>query len=153
MQVTSRIHPFLWFDGRALDAARFYVSVFPNSRVRNDTEVSAGPGEGSAFVEFDLDGQLFAAVDGGPMYQFTPAISFVVTCGSQAEIDYYWERLSEDGKPGRCGWLEDRFGVSWQVIPERLGELMSRSPGNVMEALLAMRKIDIGLLEAAAASS
>lgn len=87
------------------------------------------------------------------MYRFTPAISFVVTCGSQEEIDYYWERLSEDGKPGRCGWLEDRFGVSWQVIPDRLGELMGRAPQAVMDALLAMRKIDIGLLEAAAASS
>lgn len=153
MQVTSRIHPFLWFDGRAMEAARFYVSIFPDSRVRNDTEVSAGPAEGSAFVEFELGGQPFSAVDGGPMYRFTPAISFVVTCGSQEEIDYYWERLSEDGKPGRCGWLEDRFGVSWQVIPDRLGELMGRAPQAVMDALLAMRKIDIGLLEAAAASS
>ena len=153
MQFKSRISPFLWFDGRAVEAAHFYVSVFPNSRVRNDSEVSDGPAEGSGAVEFDLDGQPFSAVDGGPMYQFTPAISFVVTCESQEEIDYYWERLSAGGKPGRCGWLEDGFGVSWQVIPERLGELMSRAPKNVMEALLAMTKIDIGLLEVAAASA
>ena len=97
-------------------------------------------------MEFELEGRRFSALDGGPMFSFTPAISFVVTCESQDEIDYYWERLSEGGEPGWCGWLNDKFGVSWQVVPEALGELMEAAPERVMEKMLTMQKLDIAQL-------
>ena len=149
MTATPKISPFLWFDGQAEEAARFYVSVFPGSRMLGVEEVTAGPAKGSAFVEFEIGGQRFGAVDGGPMYKFTPAVSFIIPCESQEEIDYFWDRLSEDGKPGRCGWVEDKFGLSWQVIPTALGELMGGDPVGVMEAMLAMDKIDIEQLRQA----
>ena len=152
MAVRPKISPFLWFDGRCMEAARFYVSVFPNSRIIGDEELQSGPAEGSAFVEFEIEGAYFAAVDGGPMYQFTPAISFVVQCDSQEEIDYYWNALSEDGMPEQCGWLRDKFGVSWQIVPSMLGELMERNPAAVMDALLQMVKIDIAKLREASLS-
>ena len=146
MTASPKISPFLWFDGRAREAAEFYVSVFPSSRVLSGADVPAGPSEGGAVVEFEIGGQRFGAVDGGPMFEFSPAVSFVVACDSQEEIDYYWDRLSEDGAPGQCGWLEDRFGLSWQVVPSDLSDLMVANPGPVMEALLAMRKVDVGEL-------
>lgn len=150
MASVSRIHPFLWFDGQAEEAARFYVSVFPNSRIVHVEKISTGPGEGGAIVEFELEGQRFGGVDGGPMYSFTPAVSFVVACETQDEIDYYWARLSDGGQTQPCGWLVDKFGLSWQVIPAGLGEIMAPAPKAVMEALLEMSKIDIaGLREAA----
>lgn len=150
MSITSRIHPFLWFDGQAEEAARFYVSIFENARIAHVEKTSTGPAEGGAIVEFELDGQRFGAVDGGPMYSFTPAVSFVVECETQDEIDYYWARLSDGGQTQPCGWLADKFGLSWQVIPAGLGELMEPAPKAVMEALLGMSKIDIeGLREAA----
>lgn len=149
MSATPKVHPFLWFDGRAEEAARFYVSVFPDSRMMKVERVSSGPGEGAAVVEFEIGGQRFGAVDGGPMYKLTPAISFVVSCDSQEEIDYYWDRLSEGGTQGQCGWLEDKFGVSWQVIPAMLDELMEGNPEGVMGALLTMQKIDIEQLRQA----
>ena len=151
MPVISRIHPCLWFDGQSEAAANFYVSIFPNSRVVHVERISAGPAEGDAIVEFELDGQRFRAVDGGPMYSFTPAVSFVVECETQDEIDDYWERLTEGGRTQPCGWLADRFGLSWQVIPAGLGEIMAPAPQAVMEALMEMTKIDIDKLRQAAA--
>lgn len=153
MATSPKLSPFLWFNGRAEEAAEFYVSVFPNSRILSVSTISEGPAKGDALVEFELDGQKFGAVDGGPMYRFTPAISFVIACDSQEEIDYYWDRLSEDGEPGRCGWLEDKFGVSWQVTPSILPELMAGNSAKLMEALLAMGKLDIETLRQASASS
>lgn len=150
MPVVSKIHPFLWFDGQAEEAAAFYVSIFENSTVVHVETISTGPAEGGAIVEFELEGQRFGAVDGGPMYSFTPAISFVVECESQDEIDYYWERLSEGGRTQPCGWLVDRFGLSWQVIPAGLGEIMEPAPQAVMAALLEMSKIEIDKLREAA---
>ena len=149
MSETPKVHPFLWFDGRAEEAAKFYVSVFPDSRLLKVERVSSGPGEGAAVVEFEIGGLRFGGVDGGPMYKLTPAISFVVSCDSQEEIDYYWDRLSEGGTQSQCGWLEDKFGVSWQVVPAMLEELMQGDPEGVMAALLTMQKIDIeGLRQA-----
>ena len=153
MVVQPKISPFLWFDGRCMEAARFYVSVFPNSRIIGDEELEAGPAEGNSFVEFEIEGMRFSAVDGGPMHQFTPAISFVVQCDSQEEIDYYWNALSEGGAQEQCGWLRDKFGVSWQVVPSALGELMERNPAAVMEALLQMEKIEIAKLREASLSA
>lgn len=150
MASVSRIHPCLWFDGRAEAAARFYASVFPNSRTVRVEKISTGPAGGGAVVDFELDGQRFGAVDGGPMYRFTPAVSFVVECETQDEIDYYWARLSDGGQTQPCGWLVDRFGLSWQVIPAGLGEIMRPAPEAVMQALLEMTKIDIAALRRAA---
>ena len=148
MTATPKISPFLWFDGQAREAAEFYVSVFPDSKMLSAADVTAGPAEDGAVVEFEIGGQRFGAVDGGPMFKFNPAVSFVVACDSQEEIDHYWARLSEGGSPGQCGWLEDRFGLSWQVVPSTLSDLMAANPGPVMEALLAMHKIDVEELRA-----
>jgi len=152
MSITSKIHPFLWFDGQAEEAARFYVSIFQNARIVNVGKSSTGSAEGGAIVEFELEGQRFGGVDGGPMYSFTPAVSFVVECETQDEIDYFWERLSEGGRTQPCGWLVDRFGLSWQVIPAGLGEIMAPAPKAVMEELLGMSKIEIDKLRQAASS-
>ncbi len=143
MSPSKGISPFLWFGGRAKEAVEHYVSVFPNSRVINVTEMAAGPANGAAQIEFELDGLVFTALDGGPMFEMTPAISFVVPCESQEEIDYYWDKLAEGGTQGFCGWLTDPFGLSWQVVPANLDELMARAPKAVMESLLTMTKIDI----------
>ena len=150
MASISKIHPFLWFDGQAEEAARFYVSIFPNSRIVHVEKIAAGPAEDDAVVEVELDGQRFGAVDGGPRYSFTPAVSFVVECETQEEIDYYWERLSEGGRTQPCGWLVDKFGLSWQVTPAGLSEIMAQAPQEVMAALLEMSKIDIKGLRRAA---
>ena len=149
MTVTPRLSPFLWFDGQSEEAAKFYVSVFPNSRLLKVEKITAGPAEDNAIVEFEIEGLKFGAVDGGPMFKFTPAISFVVPCESQEEIDYYWERLSEGGMKSQCGWLEDKFGLSWQVVPAALNEIMETNPTAVMEAILTMQKIDIEALRQA----
>ena len=143
---SNRISTFLWYENRAEEAAEFYVSIFENSRILGVSEVPAGPAAGGAVVEFELEGRRFSAIDGGPMFSFTPAISFVVTCESQEEIDYYWERLSEDGELGWCGWLNDKFGLSWQVVPAALGELMEAAPERVMATMLTMQKLDIARL-------
>lgn len=156
MEIKQRISPCLWFDGQAEEAANFYVSVFKNARI---TAVSrygeAGPGpNGSVMVVgFELDGQSFTALNGGPMFKFTEAISMVVHCETQAEVDYYWEKLSAGGPAGRRAWLKDKFGVSWQIVPTPLIELMqvkdaSRS-ARVMKAMLQMTKIDIASLQRA----
>ncbi len=136
-----KITPFLWFDDNAEEAMNLYVSLFANSYV----EI---PG-----VSFVLDGQPFRAIDGGPHFSFTPAISLFVDCETQAEIDDLWTKLSAGGKPGRCGWLEDRFGLSWQIVPSILGDLLGdddeRRAGNARDAMLAMGKLDIAALRSA----
>lgn len=156
----SRVTPFLWFDTQAEDAARFYVSIFPNSTLGTITRYgSAGPGpEGSVMtVEFELDGQPFTALNGGPHFQFNEAVSFTIECSSQEEVDDYWARLTDGGEEGPCGWLKDRYGLSWQVNPTRLAELLRDPDGSrsqrVMDAMLKMKKIDIAELERAAASA
>ena len=149
MKPAPKLTPFLWFDGQAEAAARFYTSVFPDSRVLEVAGVPGGPAEGNALVAFEIGKQRFEAVDGGPMYRFTPAISFTIACDSQDEIDHYHERLSEQGKPMPCGWIEDRFGLSWQVVPSMLSDIMAGNPDAVMDALLKMQKIDIEQLRAA----
>jgi len=158
----QRITPFLWFEDKAEEAANFYVSVFKNARIgsiaRYGKEAAAATGrpEGSAMtVGFDLDGQTFAAINGGPHFKINEAVSFVVNCASQAEVDYYWDKLSEGGDAAaqRCGWLKDKFGVSWQVVPTVLPELLqdpdARKAGNVMQALMQMSKLDIAALKRA----
>lgn len=141
----QKITPFLWFDGKAEEAMNFYVSIFKNSTVRS---VSRAGGAGPVIsATFQLDGQEFMALNGGPHFTFSPAISLFVSCDSQGEVDDLWEKLSAGGEKGRCGWLKDQFGVSWQIIPTALGELL-RDPDpakstNVMKAMLQMDKIDV----------
>jgi predicted 3-demethylubiquinone-9 3-methyltransferase (glyoxalase superfamily) len=146
----QKITPFLWFDGQAQEAAELYVSLFADSRFVSSSPLAAGPAEGAAIVSFLLAGQEFTALDGGPMFQFSPAISFVVNCESQEELDHFWEGLSKDGQKEQCGWLRDRFGVSWQIVPMQLGELLEANAARVMDALLQMEKIDLAVLESAA---
>ena len=153
----QKITPFLWFDGKAEEAANFYVSILKNSKIKSVTRYGdAGPGpKGQAMtVSFQLEGQDFVALNGGPQYTFTPAVSFVVNCETQREVDELWDRLSADGgKPGRCGWLEDKHGLSWQIVPTVLPKLLGdKDPAKsqrVMQAMLQMDKIDIPKLEAA----
>jgi predicted 3-demethylubiquinone-9 3-methyltransferase (glyoxalase superfamily) len=153
----QRITPFLWFDTQAEEAAKLYTSIFPNSKILNTARYGdAGPGpKGSVMtVEFELDGQRMIALNGGPQFKFTEAISLVVDCKDQKEVDHYWSKLLQGGKESRCGWLEDRYGVSWQIVPTVLGRLLSgpdaKKAKRVMEAMLKMKKIDIAALEAAA---
>lgn len=151
MAKVQKITPFLWFEGCAREAAYFYVSVFGNSRILSDTVFAEGPAQGSAMVTFKLDGVTFIAFDGVPAFQFTPAISFVVGCETQDEIDYLWEQLTKGGAPGQCGWLKDRFGVWWQIIPSILPELMQPEAKGaaVLRALLQMDKPDLHRLQEA----
>ena len=157
----STITPCLWFDTEGEEAARFYTSVVKNSRIVKTTYYGeAGPRAAGTVltVVFELDSQSFVALNGGPShYQFTEAISFQIDCTSQAEVDDYWSRLSEGGEEGPCGWLKDRYGVSWQIVPRRLTELLSETDAEtsqrVMAAMLKMRKIEISVLEEAAAAS
>ena len=155
----QKLTPCLWFDTDGEEAATFYTSVFPNSKILEITRYgSAGPrAEGMVMtVSFELDGQGFIALNGGPDFTFTEAISFEVNCGSQEEVDSYWSTLSEGGEEGPCGWLKDRFGVSWQIVPKRLVELLTdpdqEKAQRVMAAMLKMRKIEIDELERAAAA-
>jgi predicted 3-demethylubiquinone-9 3-methyltransferase (glyoxalase superfamily) len=153
----ERITPFLWFDSQAEEAASFYVSVFKNdSRILDIARYGeAGPGTpGTAMtVRFVLDGQEFIALNGGPEYRFTEAVSFSVNCESQAEVDEFWDRLTEGGEPGPCGWLKDRYGLSWQINPSILGRMLADPDAaraeRVMRAMLRMQKIVISELEAA----
>jgi predicted 3-demethylubiquinone-9 3-methyltransferase (glyoxalase superfamily) len=144
------ITPFLWFDNNAEEAMNFYVSVFKNSKVNRIVRYGeAGPGPAGTVmtVEFELDGQEFVGLNGGPHFKFTEAVSFTVRCETQEEVDYYWETLSEGGQKSRCGWLKDKFGLSWQVEPRILGDLMAdddpQKTKRVMQAMLKMDKIDI----------
>jgi len=151
---SQKIIPFLWFDDKAEEAANFYTSVFKNSKVSNVSRYGeAGPGpKGSAMsATFSLNGVEFIALNGGPLYSFTPAVSFFVRCKTQQEVDELWDKLLEGGKPNRCGWLTDKFGLSWQIIPDKLGELLSaadrKKAAGVMQAMMKMIKIDIQGLE------
>jgi predicted 3-demethylubiquinone-9 3-methyltransferase (glyoxalase superfamily) len=138
------ITPFLWFDGKAEEAMNFYLSVFKNSTVTN---VARGPSGTVMSATFELDGQKFIALNGGPMFSFTPAVSFLVNCDTQPEVDELWEKLSRGGKKERCGWLKDQFGLSWQVVPSVLGKLLQDTDADrrkrVMTAMLQMDKLDI----------
>jgi len=152
----QKITPFLWFDHQAEEAMNFYVSIFKNSKVLSVNRYGdAGPGlKGTVLTaNFELDGQVFTALNGGPMYKFSPAISFVVHCETQEEVDEYWEKLSEGGKENQCAWLDDKYGVSWQIVPNVLIELLSDpdpvKAGRVMQAMLQMKKIDIAGLRRA----
>ena len=153
----GKITPFLWYDTEAEEAATLYTSLFPNSTILSVNRYgAAGPGpEGSVMtVSFELDGQRFVALNGGPAHPFTEAVSFVVDCSSQEEVDRYWSALTEGGEESVCGWLRDRFGLSWQIVPSCLPELLTdpdrEKSQRVMQAMLQMRKIDIAGLEAAA---
>ena len=151
----SKITPFLWFNDQAEEAMNFYLGIFKNSKPGSISRYSeAGPGEpGSVMVaEFELEGQRFLALNGGPLFKFTEAVSFVVNCETQAEIDELWEKLSDGGEPSQCGWLKDKFGLSWQIVPENLSDLFEQSehPDRVMQALLKMEKLNIAELERAA---
>lgn len=145
-----KITPFLWFDKNAEEAVEYYLSVFPNSRrVSELRSGDAGPGPKGSIVtiSFELDGQPFTALNGGPEHQFNEAISFFIHCKDQAEIDYYWSKLTDGGAEIACGWLKDRFGVRWQVVPENIMDLVN-NPGS-MQAMMTMKKLDIGALKAA----
>jgi predicted 3-demethylubiquinone-9 3-methyltransferase (glyoxalase superfamily) len=151
-----RITPFLWFDGQAEEAAKFYTSIFKNSKVGSVTRYGdAGPGpKGTVMtIAFRLDGQEFIALNGGPEFAFTEAVSFVVNCETQDEIDYFWEKLSDGGRQIQCGWLKDKYGLSWQIFPTRLSTMLQdRDPettNRVMQAVLQMVKPDITRLEQA----
>ena len=139
-----RITPFLWFDSNAEEAVEFYLSVFKNSR-RLDGVRSPG----TLTIAFELDGQTFTALNGGPYFKFTEAVSFVVRCDTQQEVDEYWSKLSAGGSESQCGWLKDKFGLSWQIVPARLPDLI-RNP-KAMQAMMQMKKLDIAELERAAA--
>ena len=146
-----RITPFLWFDSNAEEAVEFYLTVFKNSRrlnaVRN-TGDAPGPKGGVLTIAFELDGQSFTALNGGPSFKFTEAISFVVRCDTQEEVDEYWSKLTAGGSEIQCGWLKDKFGLCWQIVPGRLPELI-KSP-KAMQAMMGMKKLDIAELERAA---
>ena len=166
MSIRPRIRPCLWFDDQGEEAARFYTDIFPNSRIVAITrygeagkEIHHRPAGSVMTVGFELDGQPFTALNGGPMFTFNEAVSLEVHCADQEEIDYYWERLGAGGDPAaqQCGWLKDRYGVSWQVVPEGMDEMFTdpESPGTqrAMEAMLQMKKLDIGELQRAYAGA
>jgi len=154
MPKLPKITPFLWFDTEAEEAANFYVSIFKNSRIKGlarydgDTAQAAGRPKGSVMtVQFELDGQDFVALNGGPTFKFTEAISLVVNCETQAEIDHFWQKLSDGGQEVECGWLKDRFGLSWQVVPADIEEMLQdkdlEKPKRVMAAIMKMKKLDM----------
>jgi predicted 3-demethylubiquinone-9 3-methyltransferase (glyoxalase superfamily) len=156
----QKITPFLWFDNQAEEAVKFYTSIFKNSKIKSVTrygeagaEVSGKPKGAVMTVTFEIEGQEFIALNGGPHFTFSPAISFVVNCKTQEEVDELWEKLSEDGETEQCGWLKDKYGVSWQIVPTVLGGMLQdkdpKKSEKVMEALLQMDKIDVKTLKQA----
>jgi len=152
----QKITPFLWFDGKAEEAMNFYASIFKNSKIVDIMRYGeAGPGPKGTVMggTFQLDGQKFMALNGGPMFTFSPAISFFVNCETQEEVDELWEKLSEGGEKQRCGWLKDKYGVSWQIVPTVLGEMLQdkdpEKSKRVMNAMMQMNKIDIKSLKQA----
>lgn len=162
MRNVQKITPFLWFDGQAEEATKFYTSIFNDSRIvatlhydEASAQASGQPPGSILTVDFELEGQRFTALNGGPQFQFTPAISFAVHCRTQKELDYYWEQLSAGGDPAaqQCGWLKDKFDFSWQIVPAVLPELIgdpdSEKAGRAMQALMQMKKLDIAALERA----
>ncbi len=147
----KNITPFLWFDTQAEEAANFYVSLFKNARI-SDEAGDAEAGNAMSVVSFELEGQVFNAVNGGPEFKYTDGVSFVVNCETQEEVDHYWENLSEGGSKGQCGWLKDRYGVSWQIVPMAMSDLMSTDTVKakaVIAAMLTMTKLDINQLQEA----
>lgn len=150
----QRITPFLWFNGNAEEAANFYTSVFKNSSIGQVSRYGKnmpGPAGSVMVASITLDGQTFTLLNGGPMFKFTEAVSFVINCKDQTEVDYYWNALTADGgQESQCGWLKDKFGLSWQVVPEALPKLLSSGKQGVMQALMGMKKIDLPTLEKAA---
>lgn len=157
----QKITPFLWFDNQAEEAVNYYLSIFKNSKILNvarygdDSAKVSGRPKGSVMtVSFQLDGQQFVALNGGPVFSFSPAISFVVNCQTQQEVDELWEKLSTGGEQQQCGWLKDKYGVTWQIVPTALGELLSNPDAakaqRVMQAMLQMNKLDINVLQQAA---
>ena len=154
--MSQKITPFLWFDNNAEDAVNFYVSVFKDARILDTTRYGdSGPGpKGQVMtMSFELNGQRFTALNGGPLFKFTEAISFVVACENQAEIDYYWDKLLDGGKAQNCGWLKDKFGLSWQIVPAEIGKLFGgddpQRTARVMQAMMPMVKFDIRKLREA----
>ena len=156
----QEITPCLWFDSNAEEAVKFYASVFKKSKIgkisrygEEGYEIHGKPSGTVLTVEFELNGQTFTALNGGPVFKFNEAISFQVSCKSQKEVDYYWEKLSEGGEKGQCGWLKDKYGVSWQIVPTVLGEILqgkvTKKSERVMKALLQMKKLDIRKLKQA----
>ncbi|MDN4611524.1 VOC family protein [Arthrobacter burdickii] len=147
------ITPCLWFDSQAEEAAQLYTSVVRNSRIVDVSRAGQGPDDPALTVSFDLDGQSFVALNGGPEFSFTEAVSFQIACADQAEVDHYWTALTEGGEESRCGWLKDRFGLSWQIVPTVLPGLIGGEDAagaqRALEAMLGMRKLDIAALEAA----
>ncbi|HET6851820.1 MAG TPA: VOC family protein [Pyrinomonadaceae bacterium] len=150
-----KVTPFLWFDKNAEEAANFYVSIFKNSRVgkiSRSGDALPGPKGSVLTVEFELDGEKFVALNGGPQFKFTEAVSFVVNCESQEEIDYFWEKLSEGGEKSQCGWLKDKYGLSWQVWPGVIGDFLAGDPegsNRVMQEVMKMQKLEIEPLQRA----
>ncbi|MBC7904006.1 MAG: VOC family protein [Gemmatimonadaceae bacterium] len=161
MATFQKISPNLWFDSNAEEAANFYISIFPNSKIGKITrygtegfEIHHRPAGTVMVIEFFLDGQQFLGLNGGPVFKFNESVSFVVNCADQKEIDYFWDKLNEGGDPAaqQCGWLKDKFGLSWQVVPIAMDDMMSgdsAASGRVMNAMLQMKKLDIAKLEAA----
>ncbi len=152
----QKITPFLWYNNNAEEAMNFYTAIFPNSKIITVSRYGeAGPGPKGSVMSaiFELNGQEFYALNGGPLFTFTPAVSFFVRCETQEEVDYFWEKLSEGGTPSRCGWLTDKFGLSWQVIPSVLGSLLQSKDAEkskrAMMAMLQMVKLDIKVLQQA----
>lgn len=156
----QKVSPSLWFDNQAEEAAAFYVSIFKNSEITGVNRYLEGsPGiAGSVMtVEFVLDGEPFTAINGGPVFTFTPAVSFIVSCDTQEEVDYYWRKLTEGGEEGQCGWLTDKYGVSWQIVPNALREVLGgpdpAASQRAYTAMLKMKKLDIAQLESAYAGT
>jgi len=146
----QKITPFLWFDYNAKEAAEFYVSVFKDAKIKSSSIIRSSPSGDVEYVIIELFGQEYALLGAGPLFKFNEAISFLVNCKTQEEVDYYWEKLSADSKAERCGWLKDKYGVSWQIVPRVLTELISKDKsGRVTQAMLTMKKIDIKKLEQA----
>jgi predicted 3-demethylubiquinone-9 3-methyltransferase (glyoxalase superfamily) len=152
----QKITPFLWFNDQAEEAMNFYTAIFKNSKkgqIRRYGEAGPGPKAGVMSAEFELDGQAFIALNGGPHFSFTPAVSFFVNCETQSEVDDFWDKLCAGGQAQQCGWLTDRYGLSWQIVPSVLGKMLqdkdARKSANVMKAMMQMVKLDIGRLEQA----
>ena len=157
MSQVNKITPFFWFDGNAEEAASYYVSIFPDSRITHVSRWGEGgpvPAGTALGVEFELAGQRFSALNGGPQYKFSPATSMFISCEDQAEVDHYWDKLLAGGKASQCGWLDDKFGMTWQVVPKALSRLLGDPDravaGRVMQAMMGMVKLDVAGLEAAA---
>ncbi len=153
MNAMKQITPHLWFDKEAKEAAEFYVSVFPNSKITHVSTIHNTPSGDCDIVSFELNGKPFMAISAGPMFKFSEAVSFLIPCETQEEIDYYWEKLSADPKAEQCGWLKDKYGLSWQVWPTAMGEMMASGDqekiGRVTQAFLKMKKFDLAKLKEA----